>query len=147
MKKEIICKCGTCGSMFSKQPSYDYCPICGYVDLDKNFRQPQPQKEVCPECNGEKEWNLKSKLCKTCNGTGKSPQPQKEGKPFSIFNRTYIGLSFMDRIRVLFGKEIRLNIDIEVCKEVTVLKTESKVTIQPFFKPKPNKNDFMQTNI
>lgn len=63
---------------------------------------------------------------------------------FGISNRTYIGLGFLDRIRVLFGKEICVNIDFEVDKEVNILKTEAKTTIQPFFKLKPNKNDFMQ---
>lgn len=65
-------------------------------------------------------------------------------RSFEISNRTYINLGFMDRIRVLFGKEVRLNIDIEVDKEVSVLKTDAKTTVAPFFKPKPNKNDFMQ---
>jgi len=63
---------------------------------------------------------------------------------FGISNRTYIGLGFMDRIRVLFGKEIWLNIDMEVDKEVNVLKTEVKITVAPFFKPKSSKTDFVQ---
>lgn len=60
---------------------------------------------------------------------------------FGISNRTTIGLGFIDRIRVLFGKEIRINIDIDVDKEVTVVNTYARTTVQPFLKPKPRKND------
>jgi len=60
---------------------------------------------------------------------------------FGLSNRTTIGLGLMDRIRVLFGKEIRVNIDIDVNKEVTVVNTSAKTTVEPFFKPKPSKND------
>jgi hypothetical protein len=60
---------------------------------------------------------------------------------FGLSNRTIIGLGFLDKIRVLFGKKIRVNIDIDVDKEVTVVSTSAKTTVEPFLKPKPRKND------
>ena len=60
---------------------------------------------------------------------------------FGIYNNTRIVLGFIDRIRALFGKEMRVDIDITISKEVAVLNTEVKTTVAPFFKPKPNKNN------
>lgn len=60
-------------------------------------------------------------------------------KPSIISNRTRIGLGYMDRLRVVFGKEIRVDIEIDTDREVVVSKTTAKTTVQPFFKPKPSK--------
>jgi len=113
--------------------------------------KPKEQQWLCAE-------NIKIALSQYCKNTEfkvieiKPPKNAQSGQSngslsFGISNITKIGLGFMDRIRVLFGKEIRVNIDFEVNKEVDILKTEAKTTVAPFFKPKPSKNDCMQTAI
>ena len=37
--KGMVCRCNTCGSVFAKMPDYDYCPICSYRSLDKEYKQ------------------------------------------------------------------------------------------------------------
>jgi len=51
-----------------------------------------------------------------------------------IYNETVIKFSFWDRIRILFGKKVRVNIQI-MCKElpVTVLSTTAKTTVDRIF--------------
>lgn len=57
-----------------------------------------------------------------------------------IFNRTKIKLSFWDRIKVLFGKEIFSDVDIYVMnEEAEVVFTDSRVSVPKIFKKKPSK--------
>ncbi len=56
-----------------------------------------------------------------------------------IFNTTYVRFSFLDRIRILLGREVKVDLTICTEKEVKVLngQTESVVYVKPFFKKKP----------
>jgi hypothetical protein len=76
-------------------------------------------------------------------GNGGLADVVESPKPSVIFNRTRIGLGYMDRIRVVFGKEIRVDVEIDVDKEIVVLKTTAKTTVQPLFQPKPSKHDLV----
>ncbi len=58
-------------------------------------------------------------------------------QPFTVFTVSTIGLNFLERIRVLFGKEIVLSLDVELDNEVIVLNTTSSTKVRPFFKPRP----------
>jgi hypothetical protein len=75
-------------------------------------------------------------------------RPPKEPDVLSVIsNTTRIGLGYMDRLRVAFGAEIKVSIEIEVNRWVKVLKSTGKTTIQPFFNPKPSKANFAQSPI
>jgi len=56
-----------------------------------------------------------------------------ENKSHFLRNTTRIRLGFMDRIRALFGNEIRVTVNIELDKEVNVLKSDAKTVVQSFF--------------
>ena len=58
---------------------------------------------------------------------------------FRIFNDTNITFGTMDRIRILFGKEVKVSLTIHADKEVEVINgmTEHIVTVEPFIKGKP----------
>ena len=60
-------------------------------------------------------------------------------KTFKIFNNTRITFGTMDRIRILFGKEVKVSTTIHAEKEVEVFgkMTEHHVYVEPFIKPKP----------
>lgn len=35
----MVCQCNTCGSVFALQPKEDYCPICKYYNLNRDYKQ------------------------------------------------------------------------------------------------------------
>ena len=59
-------------------------------------------------------------------------------KTFKIFNDIQITFGLMDRIRILFGKEVKVSLTLSVNKEVEVFDkmTESSIYVEPFIKPK-----------
>lgn len=59
-------------------------------------------------------------------------------KTFKIFNNTTVIFGCMDRLRILFGKEVKISITIHAEKEVKIFSTitEHSVYVQPFIKPK-----------
>jgi|GEM_PF-4373508 len=59
-------------------------------------------------------------------------------KTFKIYNNTKITFGYMDRLRILFGKELKVSVTIHVEKKVEVFgkMTEHSVYVTPFIKPK-----------
>jgi len=59
---------------------------------------------------------------------------------FKIFNNTRMTFGFMDRIRILFGKQVTVSVTIHADKEVEVFNdmTEHSVRVAPFIEPKPS---------
>ena len=64
---------------------------------------------------------------------------------FKIFNNTRVIFGFMDRIRILFGKQVTISVTIHADREVEVLnkETEHSITVKPFFKPKQTYLQFL----
>ena len=58
-------------------------------------------------------------------------------REFSIYNNTYTKFGFVDRIRILFGKEISISLDIKVDQEVNVISSNAKTSVEHFLKRKP----------
>ena len=60
-------------------------------------------------------------------------------KTFKIYNNTKMTFGYMDRLRILFGKEVKVSVTIHAEKEVEVFgkMTEHSVYVTPFIKPKP----------
>ena len=59
-------------------------------------------------------------------------------KTFKIYNNTKVTFGFMDRLRILFGKEVKVSVTIHAEKEVEVFgkMTEHSVYVTPFTKQK-----------
>ena len=53
----------------------------------------------------------------------------EESKPFKIFHKIETSLSFLDRLKILFGSKVRIESEIYVDGEVEILKTETKTNI------------------
>lgn len=60
-------------------------------------------------------------------------------KTFKIFNNTFVKFGTIDRIRILFGKEVKISTIIHADKEVEIFgkMTETHTFVEPFIKPKP----------
>lgn len=67
----------------------------------------------------------------------------EETKGFDIHNTAEIHLSYMDRIRVLFGKPIINNTTIVVDKEVIILESSAKPHVDDIF-PKRQKGGCLE---
>lgn len=69
-------------------------------------------------------------------------------KSFKIFNDTKITFGFMDRLRIMCGKEVTVSITIHTEKEVEIFNklTEHSVNVKPFIKIKNGEGLMMPTN-
>lgn len=59
---------------------------------------------------------------------------------FWLKNNTTVSPSFTDRLRILFGRKIHVSIEISVDREVNVIETKAKGSIETFFPPFITKN-------
>jgi hypothetical protein len=62
--------------------------------------------------------------------------PKEPDVPGLITNESKFKLGYMNRLRVFFGKEFTVNLEIEVNKKVTILNSIGEFAVQPFFKAK-----------
>lgn len=56
--------------------------------------------------------------------------------PFTLYSNTKIGFSFIDRVRILFGKETTVALEIQVDKEVEVISSKARTIVAPIIEKK-----------
>lgn len=54
-------------------------------------------------------------------------------KPFSIHHTIEVGFGLEDRVRILFGKSLRVDLHVEADREVEIVRTKSAAHTLPFF--------------